>query len=273
MTTANLRIVPDDWRDATLTTSITEQTGFEAANTQNDIRGDVYKTADTTSVDISATWSASRTASALMLFNHLLHGANFRLRLYSDAAWSSGVYDSTATAALCYTTTSDAYTWATGTKDRLKARSPSWLYFTETAYQSAKLTLSGTPSAVAYFQLGTVILGRYFEAAINPAYGMQIGGGTTGRSTRTDAGSKRGYQGAYYPTFTCSLEDINENERAFWVDFMEDVGTTTYFGYSGFPGDGTTLERDHTGCGTCSSIDAIGRKINRLEKRLQIEGS
>lgn len=272
MSTGNLRIIPDDWRDATLTTSITEQTGFEASHTQNEIRGDVYLTADTTSVDINATWSASRTASALILYNHLLHGANFRLRLYSDAAWSSNIYDSTATAALCYTTTSDAYTWSTGTKDPFKEDSPSWLYFAEKTYQSAKLTFSGTPSALSAFQVGTVVLGRYFEAAVNPDYGMQLGQGDSGKNVRTDGGSDRGYMGGSWPTATCDLSGINENERVFWRDFKKSVGRSKYFGVSYFPGDGTTLERDHTLVAKLSSLDAIGRQVNRLTHRIQLVG-
>jgi hypothetical protein len=264
--TSNLRITPDDWRDATLSCSVTPPTGFEVQNTQNAIRSDVLRTSGLTTFTITATWTASRTFSAFYVFNHLLHGANVRLQV--------GSYDSTALPALCYSLTDDDYTFSTGTKDPNKADSPYWLYFPETSASSATVTISGTPSAVSVFQLGTIVLGRYFEAERDPPFGdAELDEEDTGRSTRTEGASKRGYPGSSWPKLVFGLHYIPAEQRAFWRDFMRQVKRTTYFGISLYPGEGGSLERDHTICGTFANLDALNHEVKRFTKKVQIEGA
>lgn len=270
--TTKMRVTPDDWRDATVTCSVTPPSGFEVENTQNTIRADVLRTSDTTTMTITATWAASRVASALYLFNHLLHGADIRTQLYSDAGWTTGVYDSGTVPTLCYSTTEDAYTDSLGTKDPHKSDSAYWLYFAETSYQSAKLTISGTPSAAAYFQIGRILLGRYFEGARSPKFGFALGQQDTGKSNRTEGGSKRGYTGESWPTMTFDLGAINPDERAFWRDFMRTHNRGLDFGISIRPGRGDTQERDGTINGTFTSVDALGHEVRVFTKRMQIEG-
>lgn len=265
MTTANLRITPDDWRDATLSTSITEQTGFEAANTQNPIRGDVYRTADTTTVTITATWSASRTFSSLMIFNHLLHGANVRVQI--------GAYDSGALPALCYTTTGDGYTWSTGTKDPYKAQNPYWIYFDEVSASSAQVSFSGTPSAVSYFQVGRIILGRYKEFARSLRFGATSGRQGTGKSSRTDGGSRRGYGGASWPVIGGDLAGLNPSELAFWADFMNYADPATDFGFSLYPGDGDRKEAIHTLDAFITNRDVLDHEVGHFTGRIQVESA
>lgn len=275
MTTANLRITPDDWRDATVTCSVSPSSGFEVINTQNTIRGDVFRSPNTTTMTISATWAASRVASALYLFNHLLHGASIRTQIYSDAAWATPAVafsDSGTVAALCYTTTTDGYTNSLGTKDPNKDSSPYWLYFAETTYRSVKLTISGTPSAVSYFQIGRILLGRYFGATAGPSFGFQLGESDTGNSTRTEGGSRRGYSGYSWPTMSFELNNIRPTERTFWRDFMRTNKRGTDFAVSVFPGDGTSRERDYTINGCFSSVDALNNESRRFTKRVQVEG-
>jgi len=272
MSTANLRITPDDWRDATLTASITELVGFEALKTQNTIRGDVYRTADTTSVDILATWPAALTGSALYLFNHLLHGANFRLRLYSGAAWAgSPVYDSTALPALCYVTTNDVHTFSSGVKDIYRSQAASWLYFDEVSYQSAKLTLSGTPSAVSRFQLGRVVLGHYMEFARSLKFETSLGRETNSKHGRTQGGSRRGYRGGSWRVTGGELGGLNPDEFAAWMDFMNLADLSSDFGFSLFPGDGDRREELWTMDAYLSNLDALSHEVGVFTGRIQVE--
>jgi len=265
MTTANLRIVPDDWRDATLACSVTPPTGFEVENTQNTIRSDVFRTDDTTTMTITATMPGTLTASAFFMFNHLLHGASVRVQL--------GSYDSGTIPVLWYTTTDDVGTFASGTKDPYKSESPFRLYFPETTYSSAQVTISGTPSAVSYFQIGRIILGRYFEVGKDPDFGLTLGFESTGRNNRTDGGSLRSYEGEAWPVLNFDLHYIREEYRAWWLNFMRRVKTSEDFAVSVFPEDGTTLERDHTINGTFHNLDPLNRQVKRLTKRFQIEGA
>ena len=262
--TANLRITPDDWRDATLSASA-ELAGFEASKTQNAIRSDVFRTADTTSVTITATWDASRTLSSLMIFNHLLHGANVRLQI--------GAYDSTALPALWYSTTADAHTWSTGTKDPYKEQSPFRLYFPEVSASSATITFSGTPSAVSYFQAGTIVLGRYMEFARTLKFGAASGRQGTGKATRTEGGSRRGYGGASWKTIAGDLAGLLPSEMAFWEDFMNHADPATYFGFSLYPEDGTRKEAIHTLCGYLTNRDVLNHEVRMFTGRIQVESA
>lgn len=262
---SKLRITPDDWRDATLATSITEQAGFEAANTQNAIRGDVYRTVDTTTVTITATWSASRTFSALFIFNHLLHGANVRLQV--------GAYDSGTLPALWYVTSGDDYTWSTGTKDPFKSQAPYRLFFNEVTASSAQITFSGTPSAVSYFQVGRIILGRYKELARSLRFSASSGRQGTGRSGRTDGGSRRGYGGESWQTISGDLAGLDQSERAFWADFMNHADPATDFGFSLHPGEGTRKEALTTVDAFLTNRDALNHEVGIFTGRIQVESA
>jgi hypothetical protein len=139
-------------------------------------------------------------------------------------------------------------------------------------YRSYKITVSGTPTSVSYFEVGQIAVCRMFEAAINPDYGAQLGfKDLSSRPQRTDGGTLRPHVGETYRTLTVDLNSIDEGERSAWMQIMRRAGTAGNVIVSVFPGDGTTLERDYTMSGVFSSIDPIGRQVSRLTKRLQLE--
>jgi len=267
---ANLRIVPyNDHDDATLTTSAAPATGYAVTETQNSTRGRTWRTTSNAGQSISGTLAASRTVSSFFMFLHTAHGGNVRLQLYSDAAWVTQVYDSTAVAAIPYTT-DEAYVWSKGSADPFKTESPYWLYFTAIACQSYIITFSATPTAT-YWSASRLFLGKYFEAAVNPDYGLQLGYADITDRNRTQGGSLRTNVGAIWRTLSMDLNGINENERGTWMQIMRQAGTGRDVVASAFPGDGTSRERDHTINGKLVSLDALGRQVSRLTKRVQLE--
>ena len=98
---ANLRIGYLNHADAaTLTASpLLDATGQETA-LQDDARS-VCLATSTASQDIKGTWGGTAyTVSQLAVWRHnLAYSDTIRLYLYSDVAWTTGVYDSTALAA------------------------------------------------------------------------------------------------------------------------------------------------------------------------------
>jgi hypothetical protein len=273
--TANLRLIPyNDHDDATLTSNVALPTGFEAENTQNTRRGEFLRTSDTTTLVVTGVLPESRAANCFFLFRHKLHGASVRLQLFTDAGASAAASggDSGPNAALCYTPT-DTYTWSpSGAVDLFGSDAAYWFYYgTTVTYRSYKLTVSGSPSAVSYFEIGRIFIGKYLELAKGVAYGFQLGRKDLSRSNRTDGGSRRAHLAESYRYMTGDLVRLVAAERATWMQILQQAGTGRDMVISVLPGDGNSLERDYTMNGCFSNLDAIGHDVSRFTGRIQIE--
>ncbi len=269
--TANLRIVPLNHHDAaTLTNSIAPATGFLVTNTQNSTRSLVWKSPDGTAQNIKGTLAASRSATFFGMFLHSAAGGSVRLQLFSDAAWVTQVYDSTALAASNITST-DVYDWGNSSNDQFRSSGPYWLWFAATTFQSYTISFSGTPTA-GYWQASRIWLGKAFEVGVNPDYGATLGFATLTDRNRSRGGSLRTNVGPTWRVMQMDLNALVEAERGTMVDIFQYLGTGRDFVLSLFPADGTRLERDNMVNAKFSALDAIGRQVNRLTNRLQVEG-
>lgn len=271
-----MRVVPLNFHDAaTLSTSLAPVTDFPAEDTQNSIRSKGWRSPDLTTQYIAGTLDADRTATHFSLFRHTCAGANVRLQLYSDAAWTTQVYDST-TVAVRNVTATDPYDWGVdplgiGQNDPFVTEAPFWLWFAATTFRSYKVTFSGTPLASAYFQVSRIWLGRYFELARQPIFGASIGPVDQTDRNRSIGGSLRTNLGAVWRTMTLDLSGVNEDERATWGKLGRYLGTGRDFVLSLYPGDGTEKERDHTLNVKFLALDPILRNTAVYSKRLQLE--
>lgn len=272
MTTANLRIVPYNLHDdATLTTTgATVATGFEAEHTQDSVRSSLVRTTSGSAFAIKGTLATSCKASAFGLFRHTAHGGTIRLRLFTDAAWSSSAYDSTALNADRFTT-SATFGFGQSNTDYMKTNAPYSLFFTLTTFQSYQIDFGGTPTA-GYWQACRAILGEHFEFAVNPSWGASIGFADNADRDRSRGGSLRTGGGEIWRTMQLDLAEIQESDRETVLDILEYLGTTRDCMTSLFPGDGTRLERDNTIWGKFANLNAIGRQVSYLTGRLQLEG-
>lgn len=275
MPVSRMRMVPYiDSDDAVLTSTVTLPDGYEPENLQNTVRSSYLRTDDLTSFEVRGVYPEARTMNSLFLFRHLLHGANVRLYAYSDATWTtpaSPFSDSSSQAALCYTA-SETYTNSRGTNDPFKSESPFWYFFSATSIQSFKLTVSGTPSAVSYFHIGRLVMGRYIELSRNPDWGFQMGWQDSSRRRRTDGGTLRARRGAFYKTMNIELADVDPLERATLLQIDRENGTAKDIVVSVFPGDGTSLERDNCVNCTMTALDALGMPTyGQLTKKFQFE--
>lgn len=278
---SNLIIVPRNFHDeATLSVEFPSVVGFPASNTQNRIRSRVWMATDGTDQSIYGTYAdnLSRTASYFGMFRHLCQGGNVRLRLYTDASWTSLIFDSSANPVINVVVI-DGIDWGIapysggGTIDPFLLEAPYWLYFSPTAHLSYRITFTGnvTTYGTPFWQVCRLVLGNFFQVNINPSYGHTIGFVDQTDSNRSRGGTLRTNIGPTWKTMQMQLDAVEESERAGWLDIMRYVGTSRDFVTALFVGENSRRERDHHILGLFSNLDALGRQVNRLTKKFQIQ--
>ena len=274
---ANLRIVPlNHWDAATLSTTGAMAAGFPLINTQNSTRGLVARSTSNAAQSWKATWGASpvRTCTFFGMFLHTVGGigstGTIRVQLYSDAAWTTGIYDSTALSANNITPT-EAYQFGISSNDPFAGTWPFWLWFTSKTFRSAQITFGGTPLN-AYFQASRIFIGEALEVTYNPAYGATLGWVDKSDRNRSRGGSLRTSVGPSWRVMDNPMPWVDNAQRASFLDTQRYCGTGRDFVISLYPEDGTRLERDYMLNAKFVALDALGRPSkNRLSTRLQVE--
>lgn len=279
---AYLRIAPRNFHDEATVTVSAEVTGFEAVNTQNDIRTRVWRTPSGADATVDGTFpdALARTVSVFGMFLHRCHGGDIRLRLYSDAAWTTQVYDSTALDVINVVPT-DGMDWgvnafpaySAGDIDPFIEYAPYWLWLPSVACKSYRITLTNHSSDFgrAEWQVSRFFLGYHLEMLRQPEFGVQLGRIDLTDRNRSRGGSLRTNLGSSFRTMEMNLGAMEEDERAAWLDIMQYTGTARAFLLSLFPELGTRMERDHTMLCKFTALNAIGREVHRLTHRIQIE--
>jgi hypothetical protein len=277
---ANLRIVPYNFHDdATLTADPVAADKFPVTNSQTTARDQVFRSTGLDDQVIKGTYSGDgRRANAFAFFRHNAHAGTVRLQLYSDDAWTTQVYDSTAITADTFGAFDSLgdFDWGfdflgSAADDPLALESPFILYFDTTEFLSYEITFSGFASGLGCLEVGRIWLGKYFESAINPAYGVALGVGENTSRVRTHGGSNRTTQGARWRTFAIDLNYMDEADRPIWLDIMQKLQTSRDFVLSLFPGAGGRQERDYLLNGKFTTLDAIYYQQAFRTKRLQGE--
>lgn len=232
---SNLRIGYMNYADAaTITASPVATSTGPVTYLTSDARGDIFQATSTASQDIKGTWGGTAyTISQFSLWRlNLAYSDTVRLQLYSDTAWTTGVYDSTAPAAYA-SGLFDNWGWSFINR-----------YFTPVSgVKSFKITVAASAAAL---QASRLYLGPYIEAAINPSYGFALTPETNSIQKRGESGSLRSIRKANWRTATFDMMLRTEADRAAWYEIGRYCDVTTSLVASFFPGDGGTSERDHT---------------------------
>jgi len=279
--TANVRLAPRNfWDLMTLSGSIAPATGFEYTNTQNTDRSSFWRSPDATGQSLKGSMaSGSITINWAALFMHHCHGGSAQFRAWSNNDWTGTLLVDTGTNAV-YTPVSTGYDFGfadvadSDTHDPLGTESPYSVFFAQAAgVKSVQWDFSSksTTYGYAFWQVGRPFVGNYWEPTVNPDYGLSYGLGQNDESVRTRGGSKQGSRGGRWATVDMNFNSISEDEMPTALDIMKIAQTTQDMAISLFPGIGGRQERDGTINGTFSSLDAIGRQVSRLTKRMQIE--
>lgn len=269
--TANIRIVhtnhidasPEDITPPTMTCtqaggSNAVASGSSIANLRNPARDKVLTITGTSPYDFKISWSTARTVSYFGMFHHSLAGGTVRVYLYSDTAWTTNVYDSTALT-INPALTIGSHTWGINpasdyNTDRLLAEAPYSLWIpATTGVKSAKITIS---SSATIKEIGRMWLGHYYEFGINPDIGVSVGWSNNTVVARTEGGSVRIAKGRRWRRMEMNLASLTDSERAIMLDLIG-VNTGRDVVVSLFPEVGGRTERDYTIDGIVTSQNPI----------------
>lgn len=254
ITTRLLRIVPRNFHDeATLSSELAPVDGFPITNTQNTRRTRVWRTPDGTDQYWLGTYDdgVSRTSGFFGFFRHLCHGGNVRYRLYSDAAWTTQVFDS-GTLPVNNLSITEGFDWGINpygdnSIDPYFTESPFWLWHAPTQHLSYKVNFTGNVSTygTAYWQISRVIIGPYKELPYTALYDYPLGVIDQTDRNRSRGGSLITNQGPNWRVMTLDVKRVPEADRADWMDIRKRCGTGRDFVLSVYPEDGDRMERDH----------------------------
>lgn len=250
----NLRLAAINHIDsATLTDSPAGDPNQLPFNLTLNNRDRVYRSTSLATQQIKATWSANRKANFCSMHKHNLHGSNWRVQLYSDAAWTTQVYDSGTVATYTALPYGSSFQFgidpadATNT-DLYRGEAAAVVYFTAVSFRSAKVTLSGstTDTAVSYWELKRIWLGMYLETTYQVTTDLALAYQSQGANVRMGGGSLRSLPSVPWRKLDMNLDWIPEAQRVVLLDMMHWAGTSGDWFVSVYPEDGTRLERDYT---------------------------
>lgn len=261
-------VIENDFDDATLATSQTPATGYDAELLQNAIRDDEWHSQDTTSQTITGTWSAAKTVNHFSIHHHGLYGASVRFQC--------GAYDSGTIAVADFTSPAivvDDYLDSDGAYDPYAYESSFWLDFADANDDQFVITFSGTPRDYAYFWASRIFVGRaqWFEHTASLGSGYRWWRETQTKVGRTFGGSKRANRGESWRRSEFDLNAIQTAESAVLEDLYRrhDIGGD--FVMNPFAGEGTRRERNGVYAGTLSQINPLVASIPRLSTKISFE--
>lgn len=228
---ANMRLVAkntvDDSR-CVLTSSVAATLTLE--NLKKRARGKITRINSATSFEIKATFGGDsvRIAQAAALWTNLDIDATWRLQGYSDAAWSTEVVDSGTVSCIDATQLGDldfgVDPIGANIFDPFYGQNFALLWVTETVVASWKLTISNTTNADGYIDISRLIVGKYFEVAYNPVYGLKLGWKEATQVWETDGGTPHSDAGTPYRVLTFDIQLIPEADRQKWMDIIRYIG-------------------------------------------------
>lgn len=218
---------------ATLTASPVAGTSTPVTYLQNDARGYQFAATAAGAQDIKGTWGGTAYAIGCVRLDrtNLADGDTWRIQLYSDAAWTTGVYDSGTIAVF---TAGTFASWSFSVAEKL---------FTEVAgVKSFKITVT----SAAVFQSSRLFVGTYTNAQYNPKLGLSAGWDGNSTQVRKDGGSLGVNVKSQWRTMSFDMFASTETERAIWNEIGRYAGNTKTVWVSVFPGVGGTQERDYS---------------------------
>lgn len=258
-------ITPNDADAATLTASPAVVATLPVTNLQTSERARVARTTSTADQDIKGTWSAAKVISAVALNRHNLSSSStWRVRLYQDAAWTTLVYDSGAVTAVPPKALGDLE-WgvdplgASLFDDWSHAFSQMW--FDPTVARSFIVTLSDAANADGYMEASRLFVGRYLQPSVNAEYGMRLGWQESTLQERTDGGTLRSDGVAPYRRLQFRLGWLSTSDRPKFLEWARRDGRRNDFWIAAFPGDATSLERDHAMSGKLVAAPDISHNL------------
>lgn len=274
---SNLRIIyPNDSDEATLTASPSLVATLPVENLQDVARARVARSTSTAAQDFKGTWSTSRLLSAAALVRHNLTSAGtWRLRLYSDAAWTTLVYDSGAVVA-CPPKALGDLEWGI---DPLGASLfTNWalafssMWFAPVAAKSFTLTLTDAANPAGYLEASRLFVGRYLQPTYNMAWGFKLSWVEASSQERTEGGTLRSDGQEPYRRMSFKLADLTASDRPKFQEWSRRNGLRTDAFVSAFPENANAQERDYAmSAKLIASPDMEGDYLNNFTAEYVLE--
>lgn len=254
---------------ATLTASPASVTTLPVTNLQLPARARVWRSTSDAAQTILATWNGS--GAYLTFVNLLRHnlesGSTWRVQVYSDAAWTTQVYDSG---------TVDAYDYATlgeldfgvdplgsSVFDGFLGQMSSLVYFPRVLALSVKITLTNVGNSAGYLQASYLFGGDALELAYN-AREAGLAWRETGDFERSDGGSPRSQSSVSYRELDLNLAALHADDRPQLMDMLRYAGRRKPVFVALYPGAGGEKERDYTLVGKFTDLPDLTASADRL---------
>ena len=212
---ANLRILSSNATDRALTLVASTTAGaLVASNMQTDLKSQVWRST-TTSATITLTWTNSETIGVVAIpYCSFTSTATIRVRGYAVAgSGTTNVDTGTITASPLSTNANlgvNSYAYGGGAS--------CYVYFTPTSVKQITIDIVDTSNALGYVEIGRLVMGNYYELAINAEY-TTVSSSLTESTVveRSDAGDLRTDRGTMYKTLTFQLPWMQSADRdAIW---------------------------------------------------------
>lgn len=277
MTTANIRIItPNDADAATLTASPAMVASLPVTNLQDISRARVARTTSTVAQTIKGTWNAVKVISALALMRHNLTSAStWGLQLYSDAAWATLAFDSGTVNAVPAKSLGDLE-WGV---DPLGASlftgwalAFSSMWFGAIRAQSFVLTIADASNPAGYLEATRLFIGRYLQPTYNFSWGIKLIWKEDTTQERTEGGTLRSDGFDPYRRMAFKLDQLTASDRPKFLEWARKDGLRNDVFISAYPGDGTSLERDHSMAAKLVASAEISRgSVNAFDSEYVVE--
>lgn len=111
---------------------------------------------------------------------------------------------------------------------------------------SFRITINDEDNDAGYLQVKRLLIGPYFEPAVNPDFGLQLNWREDSTQTRTMGQTVRTDVQGKYRTLTGSLAGLDQEERGRFMEICRVVGLDRDCFVSVYPETGGVDERDHS---------------------------
>lgn len=234
---------------ATATVSPSAVATLPVTNLQQQGRSNVWRSTSTADQTIRLTWATPQPFNAAVLYRtNVTSAATWRIKAFSDAAWTTNIYDSGSLAMLPAKPLGDLLFGI----DVLGASVFSgWSlsfaqHFCETYYvQSLEIIVSDPTNTAGYVEAARLYVGAALETDRQFSYGLTLAWRENTRTSRTDGGTLRTDRFSNFREMYGDVRKMSQTDRSSLTEVMRRVGMHTDVFITAHPGVGGTLERDH----------------------------
>lgn len=236
---------------ATLTASPSPVVSLPASNLQLPARGRVWRSVGTAQQQLKFTWGGSGYyLNFLKLARHNLEsGSTWRVQIFSDAAWTTQIYDSGMIAAYDYATLGSldfgVSPLGSSVFNGFLGQMYSLVYIPRVLAVSGIVTINGAGNSAGYLEASRLYAGDYMELTWNPE-SADFGWDEDTTQSRSDGGTLRSDGKVAFRTLDLQLTLKDEIQRAQLADIIRFAGLRKDMFLALFPGKGGELERDYT---------------------------